>query len=409
MPSFEELLSGNKIFAERNALSPHFVPEILLYRENEVRRMMLALAPITKGEKGKNVFLYGKTGSGKTSSARFVLSKLEPYKANGVFCTYMNCRVYDSRYKVLQKILSELKPHFSKTGHSFTLLYEELINWIEQGARTTDASTGQPKSRHVVLLLDEIDLVDDLDNLVYTLTRTNDDLHLRGTLSIIGISNKVNFKSKLDARSLSSLCEEEIVFQPYNAEQLSAILRDRCKLAFQPNTVDESAINLASAIAASENGDARYALLLMLRAAELAEARDLSTISDKEVEDARKMADEDKAFEIISTLPEHQRLVLYALAGLAEDVHYKKLVEDGGEKLYPSGEVYERYASQSKRSGRTPRSSRWYREYVTELESLGLLNAVSSGKGVRGHTTLLKLAYDPAKVKAAVERSTPLA
>ena len=97
--------------------------------------------------------------------------------------------------------------------------------------------------------------------------------------------------------------------------------------------------------------------------------------------------------------------MLYSLAGLSEDVQYKRLVEDGGEKLYFSGEVYERYASLAKKMGHMPRTSRWYREYLNELEMLGLVNTVQSGKGVRGHTTLIKLAYAPAKVKKAVEKT----
>lgn len=55
--------------------------------------------------------------------------------------------------------------------------------------------------------------------------------------------------------------------------------------------------------------------------------------------------------------------------------------------------------------GREPRSSRWYREYLNELELLGLINSVGSGKGVRGHTTLLKLSYDAPRVKKAVEKT----
>ncbi len=407
MTTFEEILNSNKIFEDRNALSPHFVPDLLLYREEELKRMMVALAPIINGKKGKNIFIYGKTGSGKTSSARLVLNRLEPYRSNGIYTFYMNCRVYDSRYKVLQKILSEIKHNFAKSGHSFTLLYEELVDWIENNAKNSDhANPAQNHARHIVILLDEIDLVGDLDSLVYTLTRTNDDLHLRGTLSLIGISNRVNFKSKLDARSISSLCEEELVFQPYNATQLSQILTERCRIAFKPDIVQESAINLASAIAASENGDARYALLLMSRAGELAESQNLQRITDKEVEEARKIADEDKAFEIISTLPEHQKLLLYGLATLVEEIHYKRLIDEVGEKLYSSGEVYERYCSVCKKWGKSTRSSRWFREYIADIESLGIIQTVTSGKGLRGHTTLIKLCYDPAKVKASVEKSS---
>ncbi|MBI3587988.1 AAA family ATPase [Candidatus Micrarchaeota archaeon] len=398
MPSFDELLSGKGVFVDKSVLSPHYIPETLHFRDEEIRKIMLGVAPVLQGTKAKNLFIYGGTGTGKTSSVRQVIAKLKERGVANVYSTYMNCRVYDSRYKVLQKIISDFKPHFSKTGHSFSVLYEELLDWLEQG------SGEEKKGRHLIVALDEIDVVKDLDNLVYTLVRINDDVQ-RGSLAIIGVSNKVNFKQRLDPRSKSALYEEEVVFQPYNAEQLSGILRNRAASAFEKGVVDESAVNLASAIAAGENGDARYALLLLLRAGELCEELPDKKISDSEIERARKLADEDKAFEVISTLPEHQQLLLYSLACLAEDVSYRKLVEDNGEKLYFSGEVYERYASLSRKLGRDPRSSRWYREYLNELELLGLVQMVGSGKGVRGHTTLLKLAYDAPRVKKAVEKT----
>ncbi len=408
MPSFDELLAGKGVFQDRGVLSPHYIPETPLYREEEIRKIMLGVAPVLQGGKAKNIFLYGLTGCGKTCSVRQVLEKLREKNLSSVHSVYVNCRVYNTRYKVLQKIITEFKPHFAKTGHSFTILFEELVKWLEE-SRKEAQGTGQGgeeavRGKHLVIVLDEIDAVEDLDNLIYTLVRSNDEIS-RGSVAIIGISNKVDFKRKLDPRVKSSLAEEEIVFQPYNALQLAGILSQRVPRAFEKRVVEESAINLAAAIAAGENGDARYALLLLLRAGELSESKSLQKISDSEVEEARKIADEDKAFEVISSLPEHQQLLLYSLAGLVEDVTYKRLVEDGGEKLYFSGEVYERYARLAKKSGKEPRSARWYREYVNELEMLGLVTTVQSGKGVRGHTTLIKLAYEPSRVKKAIEKT----
>ena len=393
MPDFEDILKTQRtVFADKSLLSPHHVPKELPYREEELRRMMTAIAPVLQKQRARNIFAYGQTGTGKSACTRQVLGKLEERKEPSVRTTYMNCRVYDSRYKILQKIITEFHPSFAKTGYSFAVLYEKLLDWIEED------------SKRLVIALDEIDMIKDLDNAVYTLTRANDELR-GGSISIIGVSNKVNFKQRLDSRSKSALCEEEIVFQPYNAEQLAGILRQRCETAFKPSVVEESAINYSSAIAAGENGDARYALALMLRAGELADRKKLEKITDKEVEDSRREADEDKAFEVISALPEHQQLVLYAIATLASDVHYKRLVEDNGGKVYFSGEVYERYVSTARKTGKEPRTSRWYREYLGELESLGLITTVGSGKGIRGHTTLIKLAYDAAKVKHVIEKT----
>ena len=72
----------------------------------------------------------------------------------------------------------------------------------------------------LVVVLDEIDVVKDLDDLIYTLTRANSDMK-SGGITIVGVSNKVSFKEDLDPRSLSTLYENELVFPPYNSNELS--------------------------------------------------------------------------------------------------------------------------------------------------------------------------------------------
>ena len=397
-PSFEEFVQEKTLFKNKDVLSPHFVPETLVHRDAEIRGIMRCVAPVLKGEKAKNLFIYGKTGTGKTACVKNVLAKLDERGDARARSVYMNCRVYDSRYKIIQKCVGDFKPGFARTGYSFAVLYEEFLNWIE-GEGADDA----PK--RVIVALDEVDVIKDLDPLVYTLTRANDDLK-KGSVSMIGVSNKVDFKNRLDARSRSSLCEEELVFASYNADQLRDILRQRVAEGFRDGVVDDGALNLAAAIAASENGDARYALSLLLRAGELAQKRHSEKVNDKLVEESRRLADEDTAFGVIGSLPQHQQLLLYAIATLSKDGHYKRLITDEeGEKLYFSGEVYERYRGIAKKTGKEPRTSRWYREYLGDLETAGLVTTVESGKGVRGHTTLIKLAYDADKVKRVIEKT----
>ena len=99
-------------------------------------------------------------------------------------------------------------------------------------------------------------------------------------VSIIGISNVLNFKIALDPRVLSSLGEEEIVFPAYNAVELTENLTDRSKLAFQKGALDDNVIPLCAALAVKEHGDARKALDLLRRAGELAERRNSPTVTE---------------------------------------------------------------------------------------------------------------------------------
>ncbi|VVC04333.1 ORC1-type DNA replication protein [Candidatus Burarchaeum australiense] len=389
--SFESILKKESIFRQKDVLSPHYLPEIMPHREKEIEAVMRLVSSALKGSRTQNLFIYGKTGTGKTSSVKHVMELFEKEKTASRML-YMNCRIYNSRYRVLQHVVKEFLPEFDKPGYGVSFLYEKILDWVEKDGKV------------LILVLDEIDMVGDLDDLIYTLIRSNDDLK-KGHVSVIGISNKLNFKEKLHSRSKSTLCETELVFPPYNSLQLHAILKQRVADAFAEGAVEEEALGLAAAIAAQETGDARYALRLMLRAAELADEAGAKRVSAHEVEEARKSVDENVAIDAVCTLPEHQQLVLYAVATLAAGGgRYSKLAE-GDEGFLLSGEVFEQYSTACRSFGKEARSARWFREYLNELEMLGLISMVESGKGIRGHTRLVKLAYVPAKVIKILERS----
>jgi cell division control protein 6 len=222
---------------------------------------------------------------------------------------------------------------------------------------------------------------------------------------VLGITNNVTFKKELDPRSKSTLCEQEIVFPPYNANQLQAILKQRVKLGFKEGTVDDAAVNLASALAAQESGDARYALNLILKAGEITDDEGSKKVTEAHVSRARKAVEEEIVYEMIVNLPEHEKLVLYAIAILtAEGGHYHRLDGTADERVLFSGEVYEKYESVCRELDKSPRSARWCREYINDLDMLGLITISLSGKGVRGNTTLIRLAFPANKVKEVIKK-----
>ena len=385
---FRSILAEKSVFFNRDALSPHFIPDKIMYREKEIEKIMRSITPLFHNKRPRNIFLYGKPGTGKTSSIKYITKQFVQVPSNGRIL-YINCRMYSSRYKILQKITSDLIS-FAKNGFAPSVFYEKILGWVEEG------------QRYLVIVLDEIDMVKDLDELLYTLTRANDDLK-SGGVSLVGISNRLEFKKKLDPRSKSSLLETEIVFPPYDSEQLRGILNQRINIGFYEGICEDSAINLAAAIAARETGDARYALKLLLYAGEISDERKDKKITHTHVEMARKAVEEDIVLEAISTLPEQQQLILHALALLTmKGSKYSKL-SDESDSMFLSGELYESYADVCKNMRRERRSARWCKEYIRELESLGLVQTVESGKGIRGHSTLIRLNYSPQKIKKAVE------
>ncbi|MBI4215066.1 AAA family ATPase [archaeon] len=396
MPNvFEQELLKNTVFQDRNALSQSYIPDHLPHREQEIERMMRILAHSLHGKTVSNIFLYGKTGVGKTSCTKHVIEKLletKPKFETLVDAVYINCAINNSKYQVMLKIAEYCCPGENLVGFPFSALFEKILGYVSS------------KESNMVVVLDEIDKVNNLSDLMYALTRANDELK-KGHLSIIGITNNARFKEELDPRSRSTLCEDEIVFAPYNASQLQSILEERAKLGFKADSVDESAVNLAAALAAQESGDARYALKLLVKAGEVSDSEGSPRVTDKHVITARKSVEEDIVFDIIKTLPEHQKLVLGSVASLMiEGSKIHRLADSGNEVVLFSGEVFERYESYCKKNNKTPRSARWCREYINDLEMLGLLTTMPSSKGVRGNTTLIRLTFPSDKVVQALQR-----
>jgi len=389
---FAGLFKESKIFADREVLSPHYLPQNLLFRDKQIDDIIKALTPSLKGERGRNLFIYGKAGTGKTSCVRHVIDEVKKLSVVKAKLSYINCRIYSSRYRVLSKIVSDHLPFVAKRGYGLVEIYEKIINWIEEDGKV------------LVVVLDEIDMVKDLDDLVYTLTRANSDIR-SGGITIVGVSNRIDFKEMLDSRTLSTLYERELAFPPYNSNELAAIIKDRAEKGFKAGVIGMDLISLVAAIAAKESGDARLALKVLSRAGERAEEEGRSRINEDDINEAQKDAEEEVAYDVISTLPEHQKLVLYSIALLSiQGGRYKKLSE-GNDTYIFSGEVYNKYIRISDTLSREPKSNRWYRKYISDLQMQGLIETCESGKGIRGHTKLIKLSYPAEKIKETIERS----
>lgn len=390
MQTLNEMLAESKIFAKREVLSPHFLPKKLIARTKEINGIEKALAPSLKGDRGRNLFIYGKTGTGKTSCTKYVLDEIRAIPNSKAKISYINCKIYNSRYRVLNKVVSDHLPTYAKRGYGTVDLYEKLTSWIEED------------NKILVVILDEIDVVKDLDDLVYTLTRINSDIRAGG-VTILGISNKVSFKEVLDPRSLSTLYETELVFPPYHATELYEILKDRATSAFNQSVVTDDVIHFIAATSAKDGGDARLSLKILSKAGELTDEKGLPAITITEAQEAAKSADNEIVYDLIGTLPEHHKLVLYSIALLTKGGGSYKKLTDGTDTYLFSGEVYNRYRSIAESLKKEPKGERWYRKYISELEMQGLILSFESGKGIRGHTKLIKLMYSPTKTKEVLE------
>jgi cell division control protein 6 len=367
---FENFLKSAKLFKDREVLRHDYLPDKLPHRESQIRLIGEAIAPVLKDARCSNIFVYGKTGTGKTAVTKFVLSHLEAKaKENGAavrFC-YVNCRVTGSEYRIFANLSQSIGIAVPFTGLSVGEVFDRF-------------RTGLDSSRTLfIVVLDEVDaLVKDRgDHLLYELTRINEFLH-KSKVSIIGISNDLRLKEFLDSRVFSSLSEEEIIFGPYDAGELHNILLERSKLSFHEDSLSEAALNVCSALAAAEHGDARRALDLLRVSGEVAERQGANTITEEHVREAEKHIEHNRVVEALKNLTLHSKLVLLS-------VYHLSMTSP------TTGEIYDVYNELCSELGAGLLTQRRLGTLVNELDAMGLLNAKVVSMGRYGRTKKIRL------------------
>jgi len=360
-------------------MRPTFMPEILPHREKEINTLASILVPALRDETPSNVFIYGKTGTGKTAVVKFVgkeLLKKGRETGKKVNFIYINCEVVDTQYRLLQNIANHFIDEWSEripfTGWPTDEVFAKLKQMIEKEGGVT------------VIILDEVDKLKG-DEALYNLSRINSDLK-QSRVSIVGISNDLKFTEFLDPRVKSSLGEENMIFPPYDAGELTDILKQRVELALRPNSLSEEVIPLCSALAAQEHGDARRALDLLRMSAELAERSKDPRITKKHVRLAQNKIEIDRIIEVVRTLPTQSKLLLMAI--LLQEKHNRKTDTAGA---ITTGEVYEIYKDLSKKTRTDILTQRRVTDLISELDMLGIITARVISKGRYGRTRDIKI------------------
>ena len=370
---FDRILQANKLFTNRDLLRSTYVPETLPHREKEITELASILSPAMNLEAPSNVLLFGKPGVGKTAVVKLVGEELQKHgKAldKPTHVIYINCQLTDSLYKILTSIGQQLindSVSIQSSGLPVDVILARIVSVIDT------------QKQVIIVVLDEIDKIKD-DAALYTLTRINEQLS-RARVSLIGISNNLRFTDFLDARVKSSLGQETLVFNPYDAEQLQDILRARCQQALKLDVLSGDLIPLCAAIAAQEHGDARRALDLLRVSVELAERKNERIVTAKHVRLAQSKIEKDRIAEVVRSLPAQQRLLLHAIRILKK--HNEHM---GKQSAMITGELYNQYVELSKIVKYTPLSLRRMADFVSELDTLGIVTARVISKGRHGVT-----------------------
>lgn len=392
---FEQYLLQDSIFSNKAALQAQYIPNQIVHREEQQQQVARVLAPVLRLQKPSNLFIYGKTGTGKTLVIKQVLQdilKVATGRALPIKIVYVNCKlkhVADTEYRLLVQILRDFGKSLPTTGLPTEEVYRIFYAALDE----------QPLQ--LVLVLDEIDeLIGKTGNsALYNLTRCNTAL-MKTRLTLVGICNNIMFTDGLDPRIKSSLSEEELIFPPYNALQLQSILQQRSSLAFRSNVMTQGVLEKCAAFAAREHGDARRALDLLRVAGELADRAMSSEVLIEHLDEAEKKLEKDHHLEAVANQPRQYHAVLYAVC---------KLLEQRSSIF--TGEVYSRYQFICSSASMRPLTQRRVSDILGDLDILGLVHAPILSKGRYGRTRQITLPYGvevQSKIRSMLDESLAL-
>ncbi|KAG4978787.1 hypothetical protein JHK84_038479 [Glycine max] len=228
---------------------------------------------------GRCLYIHGVPGTGKTMSVLSVMRSLKSEVDAGNIKPYSFVEINglklaspENIYKVIYEALNGHRVSWKKALH---LLNERFV----EGKKTRDEAD-QP----CILLIDELDLlVTRNQSVLYNILDWPTKPHSK--LIVIGIANTMDLPEKLLPRISSRMGIQRLCFGPYNYQQLQEIISSRLKGI---DVFEKQAVEFASRKVAAISGDARRALEICRRAAEIADYRVKKLISNPDCVTAGK-------------------------------------------------------------------------------------------------------------------------
>ena len=354
MALFKDILhSDESLFKNELALDYSFLPKILPHREQQQRYMASIIKPLIDGKNGKNLFVYGAPGIGKTAAMKFVLNELEE-ETDDVVPVYINCWQKSTTFKIVVDICGQLG--YKLTHNKRT---EELFDIIKN----------MLNKKAVIFAFDEVDKLEEIDFLYNIM----EEIYKK---SILLVTNDREWLEDLDDRINSRLLPETLEFKPYNFEETRDVLRQRMEYAFVPNIWDNEAFEIIVKTTA-EAEDMRIGLHLMRESGNIAESKASRKIT---LEHAKEAITKINQFTIkkSSDLTEDEQQIL-------------DMIKENSDKKI--GDLYTIYKSHN---GELVYKS--FQRKIEKLEKNKFINVKKTSGGPDGNTTIIKYATETKKL-----------
>jgi len=372
------------VFVDEGALDLNYIPVKLPHRDAELRFLtgLFRFVVDTPYEMTQRAVIVGGVGTGKTVLAqRFGQNLVEEARRRRVRARYIHVNCRESRgslFMALNRAIRTLRPQFPDRGYSANELLDTLMRILDE------------EDEQLVLCLDEVDALIEKEggDALYNLTRVQEE-RMEGPrrLSLICISKDPEAFQALDKSTLSTLQRNVIRLPEYTRPQLVDILTDRAERAFRPGAVSPEIVDFIGELAASEGGDARYAIDLLWRAGKYADTAYSREVLPEQVRKAAASLFPVLRAEEIRRLSRHEQLVLLGIAR-----HFRHSREPHA----TTGEVELSYQVVCEEYGEEPRGHTQFWKYLGQLSGLDAVSSVLHASE-KGRTQLISLSKIPAE------------
>lgn len=325
-----------EIIKDKKFLSPEYMPNKIIGRKKEIDELSFHLSYFFRGNPSlPSLIVSGSSGTGKTLLIKKVLEKFkeESKKVNrNIKIIFIKGSESRSKYEILKSMLKQLAGD-KKLPRTSSDCYDKIVDFMAKSESS------------ILLIVDEVHEIknaEELNNLLFTISRFNEDMAFyqnseQTKLSkkethygYILITNDALMTKDLKPNTRSSLTRDRIHFPRYQPTEIYNILQDRIKKgAFHTGKISENELQYISALSIQEGEDARYGLLLLSNIAKYAEKNRVK-ISDEVIMAVNNNLRKRLLLEIILDLPWLYKKILKIIMDLFNkkvDINSKKIFE----------------------------------------------------------------------------------
>ncbi len=294
----------------RGLFDPYYVPDNLLHRDREIKRINGFYSDSYEDQYGINCLVHGITGVGMTVFSRYFLTRLVPSKFDAL-------TVYvDAEHKDTLEIVSELNDKIHrKANRSITVAFDLDVLWMQF------KRTASKVDKRAVFVIDNID-------------KTNEDIYSKVAqlskeikASTIGVLNSHDYRMLTKSPATSMAYDLEIPLDTYTQSQLYDIVRMRVEDTFPLTLTDEVIRYLTDIVCefdASRPKTSIEALKTLWPLSKQGKEIDSDVVRAATSKIAEYAYDQDY-LDVVETVSMNDYMTLLVLEALAEHlVHYKQ-------------------------------------------------------------------------------------